>query len=725
MAEQRQNNVALTDEEKEQRAKKRNRTIVTVVSVAAAVLIVVIVLLLLLVKCEPEENVDPPVGHTHTYSSWMVVDEPTCTEEGLRERTCSCGEKETETLEALGHIERTPVRENEKAPTCTAAGSYEEVITCSRCREEVSRKTVEVAALGHTPGEAEKENEVAATCTSAGSYEEVTYCTVCNAEASRKTVEVAALGHDHKGIETQRVTCITSGEMTYTCTRCGDSYKETIAPLGHDWGEMQPGTAATCTEKGYSDHRICSRCGIDDGNTIPAAGHQGGTATCQAKAVCEVCHEPYGDLGDHKPDKTDYIADENGHWSACSLCGTELKDETYEEHNYTGNVQNCKTCAVTDSKYFNFTRLDDDSGYGIGQMVTVLDEPDDTNLENPFLSFPAFTDAVKLPDYYNDLPITELTWMTVEITIEIPNYGPITESVLCDSFSYNTSLTSIALPNFITGISGAAFAGCSELTSVNIPDSVTSIGYKAFEDCTSLAEIEIPDSVTSIGDRIFFNCTSLESVTLPDGITTIVDGMFNGCTSLIFEIPDTVTTIGDDAFKGCTSLNEGFEIPKGVTEIGSSAFEGCTSLTSITIPEGVTTIERSVFEDCTALETVVLHDNITSIGLLAFMNSGVKNITLPANLEEIGARAFEGCTKLETITIPEKVTLIGKHAFYLCSSLKEAYFEDETSVWAIPKFDLDPTTSREFTPKNDEPDYNAMYLTAEFVYALDWEKLTD
>lgn len=374
MAEQRQNNVALTDEEKEQRAKKRNRTIVTVVSVAAAVLIVVIVLLLLLVKCEPEENVDPPVGHTHTYSSWMVVDEPTCTEEGLRERTCSCGEKETEMIEALGHAERAPVRENEKAPTCTAAGSYEEVVCCTVCEEELSRKTVTVDALRHTEGEAVKENEVAATCTSAGSYEEVTYCTVCNAEASRKMVEVAALGHDHKGIETQRVTCITSGEMTYTCTRCGDSYKETIAPLGHDWGEMQPGTAATCTEKGYSDHRVCSRCGIDDGNTIPAKGHTWGDwkvtteATCttagEQKHTCSACgveekEEIAVDPTAHKPDTTDYIADEDGHWFACSLCGEELKGTTYAAHDYTGDVQNCKTCAVTDSKYFNFTLLDD------------------------------------------------------------------------------------------------------------------------------------------------------------------------------------------------------------------------------------------------------------------------------------------------------------------------------------------------------------------------------
>lgn len=61
--------------------------------------------------------------HTHAYSSWVVVDEPTCTEEGLRERTCSCGEKETEMIAALGHTAGEAVRENEKAPTCTAKGS--------------------------------------------------------------------------------------------------------------------------------------------------------------------------------------------------------------------------------------------------------------------------------------------------------------------------------------------------------------------------------------------------------------------------------------------------------------------------------------------------------------------------------------------------------------------------------------------------------------------------
>ncbi len=75
-------------------------------------------------------------------------------------------------------------------PTCTAAGSYEEVVSCTVCEEEVSRKTVEIAALGHTEGEAVKENEVAATCTAAGEQKHI--CSVCGAEEKE---EIAALNH--------------------------------------------------------------------------------------------------------------------------------------------------------------------------------------------------------------------------------------------------------------------------------------------------------------------------------------------------------------------------------------------------------------------------------------------------------------------------------------------------------------------------------------------------
>ncbi len=44
------------------------------------------------------------ISSSHTWSSWTIVKEATCTEEGSQERECTvCGEKETKTVKAKGH----------------------------------------------------------------------------------------------------------------------------------------------------------------------------------------------------------------------------------------------------------------------------------------------------------------------------------------------------------------------------------------------------------------------------------------------------------------------------------------------------------------------------------------------------------------------------------------------------------------------------------------------
>ena len=105
------------------------------------------------------------------------------------------------------------------APDCTntglTAGSH-----CSRC-EAVLVPQEEVDALGHTAGEAVKENENAPTCTEAGSYDSVVYCSVCDAKLSSETVPVNATGHNYVPGETAE-----DGSVTYTCTNgCNDAYK--------------------------------------------------------------------------------------------------------------------------------------------------------------------------------------------------------------------------------------------------------------------------------------------------------------------------------------------------------------------------------------------------------------------------------------------------------------------------------------------------------------------
>lgn len=95
------------------------------------------------------------------------------------------------------HATTNTATENSKAATCTKDGSYESVVYCSTCGEELSRTTVTVPATGHAPSSAVTENAVPATCTEDGSYESVVYCSTCGEEINRTTVPVPATGHNY------------------------------------------------------------------------------------------------------------------------------------------------------------------------------------------------------------------------------------------------------------------------------------------------------------------------------------------------------------------------------------------------------------------------------------------------------------------------------------------------------------------------------------------------
>ena len=77
---------------------------------------------------EPTTSSEEP--HVHAFGDWNEVTPATCTEKGLKERVCACGEKEQEEIDALGHLPKTEW-EQTVAPTVDAEG--EEVLKCERC----------------------------------------------------------------------------------------------------------------------------------------------------------------------------------------------------------------------------------------------------------------------------------------------------------------------------------------------------------------------------------------------------------------------------------------------------------------------------------------------------------------------------------------------------------------------------------------------------------------
>jgi len=116
------------------------------------------------------------------------------------------------------------------------------------------------------------------------------------------------------------------------------------------------------------------------------------------------------------------------------------------------------------------------------------------------------------------------------------------EKTLMYGAFYNCSgLTSVIVPDGMTGIGAAAFFSCSGLATVTIPDSVTSIGDKAFAGCTGLKNIGIPRSVSWIGKNIFDGCIGLKEVFLAtqQPSPSWASSMFSGAPSdLTIYVPD-------------------------------------------------------------------------------------------------------------------------------------------------------------------------------------------
>ena len=159
------------------------------------------------------------------------------------------------------------------------------------------------------------------------------------------------------------------------CTSCGGSYGK---ELGHDWGEWEntgnaqqhtrtcqrdqshtetaahtPGTPANCTTP-----QTCTACGYEitpanndhDWNAWESNGNgththtckndsshtettncSGGSATCEARAVCDVCHMVYGELAPHTLTHTPAVdatctTPGNVEYWHCSVCGKNFSD---------------------------------------------------------------------------------------------------------------------------------------------------------------------------------------------------------------------------------------------------------------------------------------------------------------------------------------------------------------------------------------------------------------
>ncbi len=211
-------------------------------------------------KCgDKEVNV---IKAAHTYGEKVVAVAPTCTAAGLQTETCTvCGYINAVAIPATGHTEKV---EEGFAPTCGVDGLTDKVY-CEVCGEVL----VEAKAIPATGAhDYQPVMGKAATCTEDGLTNGVS-CTVCGKVLLAPSV-IPAKGHDIVKLDAVAATCTTDGKTAgQYCKNCDEETieQEVIKALGHAWDE---GVVTKEAEPGVAGEKVytCSVCGETETEVI-------------------------------------------------------------------------------------------------------------------------------------------------------------------------------------------------------------------------------------------------------------------------------------------------------------------------------------------------------------------------------------------------------------------------------------------------------------------------
>ena len=229
-----------------------------------------VLLLLCLTSCE----------HQHNFGEWSVIENATCTEDGMMVSHCDCNETQNYVIPAIGHNYANDICANcgdvkvsteckhqnldvlsAVSPTCTETG-LSEGIMCLDCKELIKEQElvsaldhdeyiytekdencnvfnvtvcnrndcdfstkINTGIVDHLSGTPVIENTVPPTCYSNGSYEEVVYCSAekCKCELSRTRKTTPAIEHVYANVITSP-TAKEDGYISCVCSNCGDFY---------------------------------------------------------------------------------------------------------------------------------------------------------------------------------------------------------------------------------------------------------------------------------------------------------------------------------------------------------------------------------------------------------------------------------------------------------------------------------------------------------------------
>ena len=415
-------------------------------------------------------------------------------------------------------------------------------------------------------------------------------CVLANA------ISLFACGHTHSyTTKVVQGTCQTQGYTLHTC-ECGDSYQDEFT--------------------GYGDH-------------------VGGEATCEFKAECELCGEPYGEYAPH-----DY------QYSVCTVC---WKNEGSEGLNYALN-EDGESYSVVGSGYCAETHVSIPNYYDQKPVTAIADYA-----------------------FYHSITLVELT---ISKNIESIGVGALSALVKAENIIVAEGNENYKAEDGVLytkdGKTLVAYPGAKSSSSYRVHDGVETISARAFEGAFSLSKVELPEGVKAINDKAF-HWSSVSDVNIPSSVTYIGENVYDGkahitAGGLKFIGHRSNRTV---AISGVDSEAETLTIPYGTTAINAFVFQGAAA----------TTIEvDSANERFSSIEgDLYSKDGKTLIRVAPGKNS---TFTVPSTVTEIADGAFAGCNNLSRVYIPSSVEKIGANTFDGCYAFQLRLEEsDYLAAW--------------------------------------------
>lgn len=339
--------------------------------------------------------------------------------------------------------------------------------------------------------------------------------------------------HAYQSEITKEPTCSTPGSRTFTCSLCGDTYKETISATGaHEYGKPTFTWASDGTSAKASF--VC------------ASGGETKTLTAQISALASEGENIY----------TAVVTLNQKEYTSVKRIPVVRKGSIYTKGSLSYKVTKVSgkkgTATVQGAVKKKSTSLKIPATVTIGNVVLTVNAVGDN----------AFKGMTKLK--------------TISVGGSVTKIGT-------GAFSGCTALQKVSGCAGVTSVGTKAFYKCTKLTTVgSVSGRVTlakvkTIGTSAFAGCKAIKKVVLSSgSLTAVGSGAFQGCTAMTSFSASSA---------------------KLSRIGSKAFYGCTKLGTVTLKTTKLTQssVGSSAFKNVKATCTFKVPSSRVSSYKTIF----------------------------------------------------------------------------------------------------------------------------------